>query len=228
MRKNFSFKHFTARWGFVYVFRREKIDTFFLRMSSFRRFMLYFAQENIDFRYPEINSLIKFFKLDIKVPKVGDRPYWILENVVESDLRKIASRSMSLRYIVEVYSTGKSYASFHENLKKYCSTQFDPNLLDQSFRVTVDTYNKHFGHSEKIDRIETMTYLPLTGKIELKNPENNFIYFEHYGMDPINVPAEPEEILFGRWVRNRLNSSSFKLISLLFSSTLRLSMDSET
>lgn len=161
---------------------------------------MYFAQENVDFRYPEIKSLIKFFNLDIKLPQVGDRPYWILENVVESDLKKIASRSMSLRYIVEIFSTGNSYTSFHDNLRKYCSTELDSDLLSPSFRVTVETYNKHFGHTEKIGKIESMIYLPFTGKIELKNPDNNYIYFEYWGIDPTDVPPEPEEIVFGRWV----------------------------
>lgn len=154
----------------------------------------------MDFRYPEINSLIKFFNLDIQLPNFGDRPYWILENVVESDLKKIASRSVSLRYVVEVFSVGKCYQTFHENLRKYCSSEIDQNLLPSSFRVTVETYNKHFGHSEKIKRIESMNYLPMTGKIDLKNAENNFMYFEYWGIDPRNVPPEPEEIVFGRWV----------------------------
>lgn len=168
-------------------------------MSNLRRFLLYFAQENVDFRYPEIRSLIKFFSLDVTLPAATEKPYWILQDVTENDLRKIASRSVSLRYIFEVWSSGKNYATFHENLKKFGPT-LDEQCRESSFKVTVETYNKHFKHEEKISKIDSMNYLPLNGKIDLKNPDNDFIYFEFWGLDPQNVPDEPEEIVFGRWV----------------------------
>lgn len=168
-------------------------------MAHLRRFLLYFAQDNLEFRYPEIRSLIKFFNLDIKLPSVGDKPYWILEDVDESDLRKIASRSVSLRFIVEIWSSGNTYEAFHETLKKHqLEQQFTTSK--SSFRITIETFNKHIKHEEKIERIESMEYLPLKGRIELKNPDNNLIYFEYWGVDPKNVPLVPHEIVFGRWV----------------------------
>lgn len=168
-------------------------------MANLKRFLLYFAQENVSFRLPEIQSLIKFFNLDIKVPAVDDKPYWILEDVTESDIRKIASRSVSLRFVAEVWSTGKGYDMFHQQLREFpVDQQF--RTSDSSFRMTVETYNKHFSQAEKIQKIESMDYLPLNGRIELKNPDHNFIYFEFWGTDPTNVPDEPEEIVFGRWV----------------------------
>lgn len=180
---------------------------------SIRRFLLYFAQEHVDFRYPEISSIIKLFNLDIKVPSPTNRPYWILENVVESDLKKIASRSVSLRYIVEIWSSGKSFSEFHENLRNF-SIVPKFTSAETSFKITVETYNKHFKQSDKIGKIETMDYLPLHGRIDLKNPENNFIYFEFWGLDPKNVPELPLEIVFGRWIadgqRDMVNSILLK------------------
>ena len=181
-------------------------------MSNLKRFLLYFAQENVNFRLPEIKSLIKFFNLDIQIPKVDDKPYLILENVTESDLRKIASRSVSLRFIVEVWSNGNGYEMFHQRLKEYPVDQ-KFTISESSFRMTVETYNKHFSHKEKIQKMESMDYLPLSGRIDLKNPDNNFIYLEFWGMDPMNVPKEPEEIVFGRWVRNLI---LFKFITQSF------------
>lgn len=174
-------------------------------MSNLKRFLLYFAQDNVSFRLPEIKSLIKFFGIDSmnsKLPDVDDiKPYWILEDVAESDLRKIASRSVSLRFIAEVWSSGKGYNMFHQQLKEV-SVEQQFKTTEFSFRVTVETYNKHFSHAEKIQKIDSLFYLPLNGRIELKNPDHNFIYFEFWGMDPMNPPNEPEEIVFGRWVRD--------------------------
>lgn len=168
-------------------------------MSQLRRFLLCFAQENVEFRRPEIESIIKIFKLNVEVPAVNKKPYWILENVSESDLKKIASRSLSLRYIAEIWSSGTTYEKFHDNLKAY-SSSIDQALKESSFRITIDTFNKKTKQAEKIQRIESMDYLPLQGTIDLTSPDNNFMYFEFWGMDPMNVPSEPEEIIFGRWV----------------------------
>lgn len=168
-------------------------------MSQLKRFLLCFAQENVEFRRPEIESIIKIFRLDVKLPCVTKKPYWILENVSESDLKKIASRSLSLRYVAEIWSNATTYDKFHDNLKAYCSS-IDRSLRESSFRITVDTYNKKTKQADKIQRIESMNYLPLEGTIDLTNPENNFVYFEFWGLDPMKVPPEPEEIIFGRWV----------------------------
>lgn len=194
------YAHFLARWVFVYIYQLFQFAQHVLRiMSQLRRFLLCFAQENVEFRRPEIESIIKIFKLDVKLPCVSKKPYWILENVSESDLKKIASRSLSLRYIVEIWSSATTYETFHDNLKAY-SCNIDQLLKESSFRITIDTYNKKTKHAEKIQRIESMDYLPLEGTINLTNPDNNFIYFEFWGLDPMNVPPEPEEIVFGRFV----------------------------
>lgn len=170
-------------------------------MSSVKMFLLCFAQEFVEFRKPEIQSIIKLFNIkDLQVnDQQENKPYWIVEST-ESDLKKIASRSVSLRYVVEIWTSGKSYETFHDNLRKY--ELVDPKLLstESSFRITVDTYNKHIKQAEKVERIESMNYLALNGRIDLKNPETNLFYFEFWGLDPTNVPESPEEIVFGRWL----------------------------
>lgn len=75
------------------------------------------------------------------------------------------------------------------------SKQFDRNV---SFRVTVETYNKHFTQKEKVEKIETIGYLPVKGDANLKCPDIEWYYIEFYGMDPNCVPEEPDNILFGK------------------------------
>lgn len=167
---------------------------------SLRKYFLYFVQEHVDFRYPEIKSLIKLFNLDLTLPArsvFGNLPYWIL-NAKESDIRKISSRAISLRFAVEVWCNENSFTTFHEKLKKY---EIDEKFKTPSFKVRVETYNKHFLLKEKVAKIDAMDYLKLKGPIDLKNPENEFVYFEFWGIDPNNVPENPVEIIFGRLVR---------------------------
>lgn len=168
---------------------------------SLRKYFLYFVQEHVDFRYPEIKSIIKLFNLDLILPAsatFGNLPFWIL-HATEYDIKKIASRAISLRFAVEVWCNEKSPTSFHEKFRKF---HVDPKYLKPSFKVRVETYNKHFTMKEKIAKIDAMEYLQLKGPIDLRNPENEFVYFEFWGMDPNNVPESPEQIIFGELVRS--------------------------
>lgn len=85
---------------------------------------------------------------------------------------------------------------------------------DRSFKVTVETYNKHLKQNEKIKKIETMDYLPVKGNANLKNPDVEWYYIEYYGPDVTIAPDQPYDILFGRWItdgnRDMINDISLK------------------
>lgn len=46
-----------------------------------------------------------------------------------------------------------------------------------------------------------MDYLPFEGTVSLKNPQHIFCLLEDYGMDPNDIPEQPNHVYFGRWVR---------------------------
>lgn len=112
-----------------------------------------------------------------------------------------ASRSIALRSIIELYSHAHTLPEFHRGLKAY--VDLHQGALKElfgadSFKITVETYNKHFSQREKVDKIEAMDYLPIEGAVNLKNPQVEWWYLEFWGLDPTSVPAAPEDILFGR------------------------------
>lgn len=47
---------------------------------------------------------------------------------------------------------------------------------------------------------QTLGYLPLKGRVSLKNPDTTLFYIEYYGQDPNSNPDKPEDLFFGRWV----------------------------
>lgn len=122
----------------------------------------------------------------------------------EGAARKLASRSVSIRSISELWGFGTTRPSFHSDLKKSLARMAGSPYFEESqdFKIVVETYNKHFLHKEKVDMIETMDYLPFTAPVNLKTPKERYMYFEYYGMDPNNVPEEPEALLFGRLISN--------------------------
>jgi tRNA (guanine10-N2)-methyltransferase len=111
-----------------------------------------------------------------------------------------------LRSVVELWTHANDYDSFHTSLKLFLAENKaqKQHLFEEktSFRVTVETYNKHFTQQEKVAKIETIGYLPSKGPVDLNNPDTNFFYIEYYGMDPNNVPESPFDILFGHLLFN--------------------------
>ncbi|KAI4457421.1 rna methylase-related [Holotrichia oblita] len=67
---------------------------------------------------------------------------------------------------------------------------------NQSFKIEVETFCKHFTQKEN--------YLPVKGKVKLKNPEIIFQYIEYYGTDPKSPPENPYMVFFGCWITNGL------------------------
>lgn len=190
-------------------------------MANTKKYLVYFAQDYVEFRLSELESLLKIFQIDLELPKIENelQPYWIVENVSEKDLRNLASRSMSIRFVMEIWSSSYEPVTFHEDLKTF---SIKPELDhffndDQSFKVIVETYNKHFTQKEKVAKIETMDYLRFKGPVSLKNPVNTFCYFEYYGFNPKNVMEVPLTI-FGKWViiQSNLNCNSFVTIDFIF------------
>lgn len=147
-----------------------------------------------------------------------ENPFWIVELPDDEAARKLASRSMSLRCIFELWTHSNLLNTFHEQLKGFINTNraelssvFEKT---RSFKITVETYNKHFTQTEKVAKIETLAYLPVEGPVNLKTPDVHFWYIEFWGLDPMDVPEQPFDVLFGKWVvdgqRDMINEISLK------------------
>ncbi|XP_055601636.1 tRNA (guanine(10)-N2)-methyltransferase homolog [Uranotaenia lowii] len=188
--------------------------------NQWKKYVLWFAQEHVDFRQAEIASLLRLWniKMNTAPNHKPENPFWIVELQNHDAARKLASRSMSLRCIFELWAHSNSTANFHKELKCYIETNrktLNPFFgKDRSFKVTVETYNKHFSQPEKVAKIETLEYLPVEGPVNLKNPDVHYWYVEFWGLDPMDVPDQPYDVVFGSWVadgaRDIINEISLK------------------
>lgn len=122
----------------------------------------------------------------------------------EESALKLASRSVSIKCILEYWNSSNNFEDFHSNLRSYIKTNESTTSQyfreDCSFKIKVETYNKHFSQLEKVQKIETFDYLPLKAKVNLKNPSVEWWYIEYYGLDTLKVPEIPDAILFGRYI----------------------------
>ncbi|CAH1183253.1 unnamed protein product [Phaedon cochleariae] len=182
--------------------------------TPWRTYLLWFAQENVQFRFAEMNSLLSLLNIQMKfIQKPKDiEPYWIVEFASEKDVRLLASRAVSLRSCLELWAHGKSIPDLHEKLKLYPHHLMAPYLQpDKSFKIEVETFCKHFTQKEKVDKIESFNYLPVMGPVDLRKPDVTLQYIEYYGIISNDPPDLPYDVFFGRWIANGLRQLIQKL-----------------
>lgn len=118
---------------------------------------------------------------------------------------QLAVRSISLKCIIELWSYSTcNNEQFHTDLRQFIEihrTELANVFCEsQTFKIFVETYNRHFGQCEKVNKIEMFDYLPNMGAVNLKNPHITYYFIEYYGMDALNVPELPMALIFGKWV----------------------------
>lgn len=203
---------------------------------------MWFAHEHIEFRQAEMQSILSMYNIPMRWVEQPShtKPYWIVEFQSEETIHKIASRSITLKNCIEIWSRAKTIAQLHKNMrqslhnetedwitatleKNLKSSEYDicpKHLISKyfpegcSFKINVETFCKHFSMPEKIRKIEEFSYLPLLGPVQLQKPDVEMMYLEFYGTDPNNIPDEPYDVFFGRWItegqRNLMHKLSLK------------------
>lgn len=138
-----------------------------------------------------------------------NKPFVVIQLPNDDFAKQLVSRSISVRGVIEHWSSGTTDNSFHQQLKDFVASNIQnpqfKDVLKSTFRITVESYNRRIQQKDKVNKIETLAYLPFEGDVNLKSPECEYYYIEYYGLDPMNVPEKPEQILFGKWVSFQLD-----------------------
>ncbi|XP_023266176.1 tRNA (guanine(10)-N2)-methyltransferase homolog [Seriola lalandi dorsalis] len=181
------------------------------------QYVFHLAQDNLDFRLPEILALLalreKPFHPDGKFKEKS--PYWCLNGLSEVDVRAIMARSVCAKSAFELWGHGHTQSELRTSLLNYPLENMAPFMhKDSKYKINVYTFNKTLLFADRIKRIDALDYLPFEGTVSLKNPQHIFCMLEDYGSDPNNIPEHPNYIYFGRWIadgqRELIRSHSVK------------------
>lgn len=176
-------------------------------MRKMKKYLLWFANENIEFRRPEIDSLLALMNIKMKFLQEpqNSEPFWIVQFESEDDVKKLAERSVSLKMCLELWAYAETTTKLHDILKSYQKSFYESHIATgQSFKIKVETFCKHFTQKEKVEKIEQFNYLPVEGTVKLKDPDVCLQYIEYYGTIPTKVPDEPYYVFFGKWITDGL------------------------
>lgn len=170
-------------------------------MSS-RRYLLWFAHENIKFKLPELESVCSFFNIPVSwIHREIDKPFVILDLPSEQCVRRLASRTVLLRSIYELWGHKNSPEQLIAKLKGIPKEDLAPYAANNySFRIRVDTFGKSITKEQKLNKIDDLQFLPFNGSIKMNDPTYSFHWIEYYGNDPNNIPACPYDAFFGKWI----------------------------
>ncbi|KAJ8866493.1 hypothetical protein PR048_032336 [Dryococelus australis] len=169
-----------------------------------RKYLMWFANEHVQFRLPEIESLLSVFNIQYNwIHQEISHPFWVIELPSEHAATQIASRSVSLHCCVELWAQAKTEEELHRKLRVLPAEQFQLHFsAEKSFRIKVDTFCNKLSQADKISKIENFSYLPIEGHVNLKDPDVCLNIIEFYGLDSNNIPKKPLDLYFGRWVAN--------------------------
>ncbi|KAL3981089.1 neurobeachin-like protein 1/2 [Sarotherodon galilaeus] len=181
------------------------------------QYLLHLAQDNLDFRLPEIKALLALRGKPFR-PCENFReksPFWCLDGLSEEDVRSIMARSVCAKSAFELWGHGQTHSELRTSLLNFPSDIMSPFMhKDSTYRINVYTFNKTLQFADRIKRIDALEYLPFEGTVSLKNPQHIFCLLEDYGTDPNNIPEHPSYIYFGRWIadgqRDLIRSHSVK------------------
>ncbi len=79
--------------------------------------------------------------------------------------------------------------------KKY--TRYINNSVQELNNILVVIYLKYLFH---FLRLQKLSFLPLNGKVDVKNPTHEFYILEDYGDHPNTAPEDPLRVFFGRLI----------------------------
>ncbi|XP_075718453.1 tRNA (guanine(10)-N(2))-methyltransferase TRMT11 isoform X4 [Rhinoderma darwinii] len=185
--------------------------------AALKKYLLLLAQENCEFRLPEIQSLLSLYGGNINNIQEdhGTSPFCVLNIPCEDLARKIMHRTVCAKSLFELWGHGKCLNELKQSIQSYPLEKMVPYLQPMStYKICIHSFNKALTQNEKIVKIDAMEFMPFNGKVSLQNAEHIFYLLEDYGSDPNTAPKDPLQIYFGRWIadgqRELINSYSVK------------------
>lgn len=175
-------------------------------------FLIRFAHQHLSFRIPEFLSLCDLFGVRGSVRLLPDLsylescPFLPIGGITEDVLVRIVSRSILVQQAFQIFSYGSSPGSLFSN-SKAISDEDMATYKNSSFKFIIDPFGKSLRSSEQSHLINSFSFLPLDGRIDLQNPEVTFAILACLSSE--TWPSEHESWFFGRRVGCMLTFDSF-------------------
>ncbi|GJN89847.1 hypothetical protein Rhopal_002836-T1 [Rhodotorula paludigena] len=143
-----------------------------------------------EFRIPEILSIIQLFALDVSWPVPPDhtRPYMLIGLPGEKEARLLGSRLVSAKHVWEYWAHAETYPELHELVRGVeCRAKWEPYAADRecTWKFTIAGHQRTIPLPQQVALVNTFSYMPFLGDINLRTPDLEIGVFEEYTWDPL-------------------------------------------
>ncbi|GCE99930.1 AdoMet-dependent tRNA methyltransferase complex subunit [Zygosaccharomyces mellis] len=168
-----------------------------------KKYLVYMAHSNVNFRRAELESLADLCGLDIDFSTYDEEsPFFVVDLPDDAQASRWIRRSVLCKALYEYWGEGKNLQELHESIKSQPFHEHYKQLYRQdSFKFQFETY-RGSTRANRVEQIETFAYLGLQGKIDMKRPDQIYTIVEEYRPLAENVGSTiPERMFFGRLVQ---------------------------
>ncbi|KAG7192577.1 uncharacterized protein KQ657_001677 [Scheffersomyces spartinae] len=166
-------------------------------------YLIYFAQAYPNFRRAELESLADLYNIPLDLSHHDEAsPFIIVQLENDHQAKQLLARSILSRGIYELYGQGESIDKIHEQIKAL-NEKLDAirHWNQASFKFDFIGYMGGRSNTTKVDIINLFRYLPLEGKIQMKNPDQVFTVLEEYVREEELKQTIPVTVWFGRQIQ---------------------------
>ena len=164
--------------------------------------LLVFAHTEIDCKLQELNSLSNLLNLKIEFANDSFQKkgaYLLTEMVSRETALKLANRSISIRYAIEVWYVADSYEDLIVNINSHLDPEVKSFLSGNtySYAIRVSAFAKKLPQDYTLSIVNKLEVLECGGTVNLTTPQLLIQVIEDYGVDPKLAPAKPNRIYIG-------------------------------
>ena len=179
--------------------------------SEGAQYLVRLSHSHETFRKPELESIASLLNISLSISDYRPTsPFCTIRFNSKSETdgqsrqqqddiaRKFVSNSILSKSIYELYATGTTYDELHRNVRNLPGSTWT-RYKDVSFKFSIDAFCGSRSMDQQREIVEGFSYLPLEGRIKLKNPEEEFMVFEEWELltpeehSALNSGAEPQQ-----------------------------------
>lgn len=180
-----------------------------------KKYLVYMAHANTNFRRAELESLADLCGLDIDFSTYDEEsPFFVVDVPDDAQASNWIKRSVLAKAIYEYWGEGKDLEQLHESIKSQPFHEHYKELYRQdSFKFEFETY-RGSAKVNRVEQIETFAHLGFQGKIDMKRPNQIYTVIEEHRPVSDNVGStKPEKMFFARLVQ-RSNRHAMEVYDL--------------
>ncbi|KAI3404303.2 hypothetical protein KGF56_002942 [Candida oxycetoniae] len=166
-----------------------------------KSYLVQFAQAHPKFRKAELEALAELYNIPVDLSKHNESiPFLEIKLKDDDQARALVSRAILSKGIYELWGSGTTYENLFKDIREQSQSKF-AQYKNSSFKFEFESFKGRQSHEAQMEIMESLSFLGLKGRINLKTPDETFTIFEEYQVYGMEKAHTPKQLWFGRLVQ---------------------------